>query len=69
MKVNYEISFAMKSESDRALFFSERSDSEIYFEVFGGNFGDFNCEKFLLSVAKSWLRPGETVMDAGANHG
>lgn len=37
--------------------------------VFGGTPGHLNSEKFLLAVANSFLKEGDVVVDAGANHG
>lgn len=38
-------------------------------EVFSGERGDMNSEKFLLSVASVFLNEGDNVIYAGSNHG
>lgn len=50
-------------------FFPTRNQVEINNEVFGGEFGSLNSEKFLISVASAWIKNGDFVIDAGANHG
>jgi FkbM family methyltransferase len=51
------------------IFFPESTLDEMVREVFIGERGDTNSEKFLLSVASVFLKEGDNVIDAGSNHG
>ena len=59
----------MAQVGEPATFHPTRDQLDIEIEVFGGTSGGLNSEKFLISFASSWIKSGDFVIDAGANHG